>query len=132
MKTGSRRQFITTSALAGAGILAGNINTGKKTYIIHQVFFWLKDPSPANQQLLLQGVKSLKKISQVKKLYAGIPASTEKREVVDNSYHVSELLFFNSLEDQAAYQAHPLHQAFISQYSHLWEKVLVYDINEAG
>ncbi len=130
MKEGSRREFITSTALAGAAIFAGSMTEEKKAFIIHHVFFWLKDPTDANRQLLLQGIRGLKKISQVKKLYAGIPASTEKRDVVENSYHVSELLFFEDLEGQSAYQAHPLHQEFIKNYSHLWDKVLVYDVSE--
>ncbi|MGZ5287564.1 MAG: Dabb family protein, partial [Flavisolibacter sp.] len=98
MKAGNRRQFILTAAAAGAGILAGNMTGRNESLIIHHVFFWLKDPTPANQQLLLEGIAGLKKIKQVKKLYAGVPASTEKREVVENSYHVSELLFFADLK----------------------------------
>ena len=35
---------------------------------------------------------------------------------------------FDSLADQAAYQTHPVHQAFIARCGHLWERVLVYDI----
>ena len=31
-------------------------------------------------------------------------------------------------EDQDVYQNHPLHQAFIKEYGHLWKKVVVYDI----
>lgn len=70
------------------------------------------------------------KIPQVKMLHVAIPADTEKRDVVDNSYSVSELLFFDSLENQKIYQDHPLHQKFIQEHSMLWEKVVVYDSME--
>jgi len=63
-------------------------------------------------------------------LHVAVPAETEKRDVVDNSYSVSELLFFDSLEDQKIYQDHPLHQKFIQERSMLWDKVLVYDSME--
>ena len=97
--------------------------------IIHHVFFWLKEPdNTAHITGLKNGLQTLTAIPQVKQLLIGGPASTEKRPVVDNSYQVSELMYFNSLEDQAAYQAHPIHQAFVQACSHLWSNVLVYDM----
>jgi hypothetical protein len=48
-------------------------------------------------------LKTLGDIPQVKQLLIGQPASTEKREVVDNSYHVSELMYFESLAAQKEY-----------------------------
>jgi hypothetical protein len=79
---------------------------------------------------LIQGIKALGKIKQVKMLHVAVPAETEKRDVVDNSYSVSELLFFDSLQDQQIYQDHPLHQKFIQDHSMLWDKVVVYDSME--
>lgn len=97
--------------------------------IIHQVFFWLKDSSSTqDRDKLVAGVKTLAQISQVKALHVGIVAATEKRDVVDQSWSVSELMFFESLEDQAAYQGDPIHQEFIKNHSHLWDKVVVYDV----
>ena len=56
-----------------------------------------------------------------------MPASTEKRPVVDNSYSASELLMFDSVEDQNAYQIDPIHAKFVEDCSHLWSKVVVFD-----
>ena len=56
-----------------------------------------------------------------------MPASTEKRDVVDNSYSASELIFFDDVAGQDAYQVHPIHEKFVEQCSHLWQKVIVYD-----
>lgn len=125
-----RRRFISTTALAGAGIFTNTIpDMKKKTSIMHHVFFWLKNPSSKEDvNKLLAGVRTLRKIKTVRQLYVGVPASTEKRDVVDNSFHVSELMFFDSLEDQKAYQDDPLHKKFIEDCSHLWEKVVVYDV----
>ena len=67
----------------------------------------------------------------MKELRVGIVASTEKRDVVDNSWGVSELMFFEDLAGQATYQSHPIHLEFIKNYSHLWEKVIVYDAIDA-
>jgi len=31
------------------------------------------------------------------------------------------------LEEEEVYQKHPIHLKFVEDYSHLWEKVIVYD-----
>ncbi len=80
---------------------------------------------------LVAGVKTLAKIKAVKELHVGIVASTEKREVVDNSWGVSEIMFFDDLEGQASYQTDPIHVEFIKNCEHLWEKVIVYDAIQA-
>jgi hypothetical protein len=97
--------------------------------VIHHVFFWLKDPS-SNENLaqLIAGLQTLRKIKTVREVHIGTPASTEQRDVVDNTYHASELIFFDKLEDQESYQNDPIHQQFVSNCSHLWEKVVVYDV----
>ena len=81
--------------------------------------------------MLIEGIETLRAIPQVKTLHIGVPAPTEAREVVDHSWAVSESMTFDSLEDQAAYQPHPLHAAFIARCEHLWAKVVVYDIFDA-
>jgi len=96
--------------------------------VAHQVYFWLKNPaSKEDQAKLIEGIKTLSAIEQVRGIHIGVPASTEKRDVVDNSYAVSELLFFDNAADEHAYQIHPVHKAFVDNYSHLWSKVAVYD-----
>ncbi len=97
--------------------------------MVHHVFFWLKNPvSTADRDTLVEGLKTLAAIPEVQQLQIGLPAGTEQREVVDASWQVSELMYFNSLSDQAAYQTHPAHLAFVKNYSHLWSKVVVYDM----
>jgi hypothetical protein len=78
----------------------------------------------------VEGLKTLKKIETVLELHVGVLASTEKRDVVDTSWQVSELMFFKDLAGQATYQAHPVHVAFVKNYSHLWDRVVVYDAME--
>lgn len=97
--------------------------------VVHHVFFWLNNPdSEADKQQLIEGLNTLRAIDEVKELMIGTPASTLEREVVDNSFHVSELMIFESIEDQDAYQVHPIHAKFVEEYSHLWERVVVYDM----
>ncbi|BAV07401.1 Stress responsive A/B Barrel Domain [Filimonas lacunae] len=135
MKNASRRNFLITAAALTAGAAASAMplvtmkaNETAKYPVVHHVFFWLKNPSSTeDREKLIAGVKTLSKIETVRALRVGVVASTEKREVVDNSWAVSELIFFSDLEGQATYQTHPIHLEFIKNCSHLWEKVIVYD-----
>jgi Stress responsive A/B Barrel Domain len=128
----TRRKFLAAISFLSFGLFTKANAMQKKPQLAHHVFFWLKNPtSTADRDKLIQGIKSLGKIEQVRLLHVGVPADTEKRDVVDNSYSVSELLFFDNTKDQKTYQDHPLHQKFIQEHSMLWEKVLVYDIAEA-
>lgn len=132
MSTSNRRTFLGTAAALAVGTTAAaaipTSNMEKKYPIVHHVFFWLKNPnSQEDLDQLIAGVKTLSKIETVRDLRVGVVASTEKREVVDSSWSVSELIFFSDLAGQATYQDHPIHQEFIKKCSHLWEKVVVYD-----
>jgi hypothetical protein len=131
MQKQNRRKFLATAAALAAvpAIFGQPDQKNKKEPMIHHVFFWLKNPgSQTDRQQLIEGLKTLSAIKEVKKLLIGIPAATEQRGVVDNSYDVSELMHFDKLDDQSAYQVHPIHKAFVEKYSHLWEKVVVYDM----
>lgn len=134
MKPITRGAFLTTSATltAGAVALAMSLqSTGNNKQLVHHVFFWLKNPdSIEDRDKLVEGLRTLGKIESIRKLHIGVPASTEKREVVDNSWQVSEIMFFDNEAGQKIYQDHPLHQAFVKNYSHLWAKVIVYDAAE--
>lgn len=128
----TRRKFIGTAAALAAGTAASAatpFNRMEKNYpISHHVLFWLKNPdSKEDRDKLIAGLKKLIKIETIRELHVGVPAATEERGVVDNSWSVSELMFFSDLAGQKTYQDHPLHQAFIKECSPLWEKVIVYD-----
>src|SRR6476659_9091791 len=130
MKT--RRAFLTSVAIlsTGAVVSAKSFTTNKnmKQPLIHHALFWLKNPgSTEDRDKLAEGVKTLAGIKKIKQLYVGTVAATEKRDVVDQSWGVSEIMFFDNLDDQASYQSDEIHQNFIKNYSHLWEKVVVYD-----
>jgi hypothetical protein len=133
MKRSNRRAFIgKTAAATGAVLSAGPAMimapATERPPVVHHVFFWLKDPSStADRNSLVAGLKTLSGIPLIKELYVGVLAATEKRDVVDASWQVSELMFFNDLDGQANYQQHPLHLEFVKNCSHLWAKVVVYD-----
>lgn len=131
MENSSRRKFIKTATAATALPLAvKNIDSkpkAMKSIFVHHVFFWLKNPgSKADRDKLVEGLMTLTKIKHIKTWHIGVPAGTS-REVIDGSYAISWL---NTLKDQTAqdaYQVDPIHLAFVENYKHLWEKVVVYD-----
>ena len=128
-----RRTFIVAAAAAAAATAftsASGATAAVNNYpkLVHHVFFWLKNPnSKEDLAKLLAGLRTLAKIETVRGIHFGVPASTEKRDVVDNSFSASEILFFDDTAGQKTYQDHPIHQQFVSDCSHLWEKVVVYD-----
>ncbi|PWG78339.1 Dabb family protein [Pararcticibacter amylolyticus] len=133
MNRTSRRKFLVTSTSLAIGTTAlGSVPLSApapKHPVSHHVFFWLKNPgSKEDRDKLIDGLKTLSKIEAIKELRVGVVADTEKRDVIDDTWSVSELMFFDDLKAQASYQSHPLHLEFIKNCSHLWEKVLVYDV----
>ncbi len=131
MEKQTRRTFVASAVALGTSAAANampTMETKDKKQIVHHVFFWLKNPdSKADLAKLLEGLQTLRKIETIRKMNIGVPASTEKRDVVDSSYHASELMFFDDLAGQKVYQDHPIHQKFIADCSHLWDRVIVYD-----
>ena len=131
MNPTTRRTFLTSAVTLGAAAAASATTLGATHLpprLVHHVFFWLKNPdSKEDLAQLLAGIRGLARIETVRGIHVGVPASTEKREVVDNSYSASEILYFDDAAGQKIYQDHPLHQQFIAECSPLWGKVVVYD-----
>ncbi|MCW3463786.1 Dabb family protein [Chitinophaga nivalis] len=131
MKKTNRRKFIGTAAALCAATAAAAVPLPAITVnrtMVHHVFFWLRNPTAtADRDQLIAGLQTLGDIDTVKALHIGIVADTAPRDVVDNTWSVSELIFFDDVAGQATYQTHPIHLAFIEKYSHLWNKVVVYD-----
>jgi hypothetical protein len=124
----SRRTFIAATAAVAVVPNAGAAAVTTYPKLIHHVFFWLKNPqSQEDLAKLLAGLRMLTKIESVRGGHFGVPASTEKRDVVDNSYSASEVLFFDDTAGQKIYQDHEIHKKFVADCSHLWERVVVYD-----
>lgn len=138
MTQSNRRKFLTAAAALGAGTAVAGMpipsekaGAEKPKYLAHHVFFWLKNPdSTEDRDKLIEGLRTLAKIETIREIHIGVLASTEKRDVVDTSWQVSELMFFSDLAGQATYQTHQIHLDFVKNYSHLWTKVIVYDAME--
>ena len=127
----TRRSVIASAAVLASGVAASAAGAGSaipKRSLVHHALFWLKNPdSQADRARLIEGLQTLRQIDVIRALHIGVPASTEKRDVVDSSYHVSEVMFFDDVAAQNAYQVHPVHKKFVDDCSHLWRKVIVYD-----
>jgi hypothetical protein len=98
-----------------------------KNLFVHHVYFWLKNAnSKEDLDRLVAGLKKLSVAKTIKQFHIGKPAGT-KRDVIETSYAVSWLLFFDNKEDQDSYQTDPIHLKFVEECSSLWQKVVVYD-----
>ena len=128
-----RRKFLYTSALAAPTIFAVATlnNMPDKNIFVHHVYFWLKNPgNKADKDKLVEGLLKLSKVKTIKMFHIGQPAATN-REVIDRSYAISWLVLFNNKADQDSYQSDPIHLKFVEECASLWNKVLVYDSEDA-
>jgi hypothetical protein len=133
MNKTSRRKFISDTgmaAMAGTAIFALNQPLQEKEMkkiFIHHVYFWLKNAgNTTDRDKLIEGLTKLSKVKTIRVFHIGTPAATN-RDVIDSSYAASWCVFFDNDTDQASYQTDPIHLKFVEDYSHLWQKVIVYD-----
>lgn len=120
-----------SAAAQGASSMSKPLITDKSglTPIVHHVFFWLKNPdSKADRDALVAGLRTLAGVDAVRGIHIGVPADTAQRGVIDASYSVSEILMFDDVAGQNAYQVHPIHKKFVADCEHLWQRVVVYDV----
>ncbi|MDC1218045.1 Dabb family protein [Flavobacteriaceae bacterium] len=96
---------------------------------IHSVYFWLKNPN--KKEDITKFEVAIKKMIntnlQAISYHLGIPAASEERAVVDNSFDYFYMMIFPDLENHNTYQTDPTHLLFIEEASHLWERVVIYD-----
>jgi hypothetical protein len=99
---------------------------------IHHVYFWLHHPeNETDKKDLIEGLKKLSKVVVIRSFHIGEPAAT-RREVIDSSYSISWLLYFDNAADQDSYQTDPIHLKFVDECKHLWKKVTVYDTQDVS
>lgn len=108
-------------------IIEKEIDPNANPGLIHNVYFWLKeDISETEREQFLSAMRSLEDISTVKRMFIGVPAETENRDVVDNSFDYSLQLWFDDQAGQDAYQVDPIHLKVVA-LKDLWTKVQVKD-----
>ncbi len=96
--------------------------------LVHTVFFWFHDNVSEEQRSgFYEDLKKLREIEQILHGWIGVPAPTEARGVIDNTYDYSITFVFESVATEQEYQVHPMHKEFVEKNAHLWDKVVVYD-----
>ncbi|CAG4999280.1 hypothetical protein DYBT9275_02193 [Dyadobacter sp. CECT 9275] len=129
MKPTSRRKFLEKAGLATLVSVSPLEAEPEKTkeLFVHHVYFYLKNPNDAKDEAaLMEGLHKLAKVPTIQYVHIGKPAATS-RSVIVKDYSISWLCFFKNIIEEEIYQTHPIHLDFIKEYSHLWEKVVVYD-----
>lgn len=96
---------------------------------IHNVYFWLKNSLDTEAEASFEnGLNSLCHDPNAQSGHFGKPADTH-RDVVENSYSYSLVLFFEDLPAHDRYQtSSTVHNKFIEDHLSKWERVVVYDI----
>jgi len=127
-----RRKFIATTALGTSIVLLNNDVNARQIdqteEITHYVLFWLKkDLSDKDIKDFAGFFELLKKIPVVKSMKYGKSASTNQRDVVDNSFSYNLVATFKDITAINIYEKHPIHLDAIKKYSQFWEKVVVHD-----
>ena len=94
--------------------------------LVHTVFFWMKKNAPksAAKQTMKDALKYLK-TPTVKHLWAGLPAKTEARDVINATYDVGLTVTFDSVADHDAYQEDPEHLSWYQKPTQLAGVALV-------
>ena len=96
--------------------------------LVHNVFFSLrKDLSDSEIKDFETGLSSLKAISHADSVYIGSPAPVAERPVLDRDYDFCLTVLLKDVEAHNAYQADPIHQAFIGGNKEKWTQVRVFD-----
>lgn len=100
----------------------------KRMKLAHNVYFSLKDASPAAQERLVAACQRyLKNHQGVVFFAAGTLAQEFAREVNDRDFQVGLHVVFASKADHDRYQDHPEHLKFIEEQKANWAKVRVFD-----
>lgn len=124
----NRRKFMASLTALGFGAFISR-QIHAKTHanmIVHQVFFWLHDPAK-DLKTVMDGCRKIAQTKSVKDYKVGVPAGTQRREVVDHSFHISLTVYFDSIGDHDLYQTDPVHLQFVEDHKDKWSQVKVYD-----
>lgn len=96
--------------------------------LAHNVYFSLKDNSPAARQRLIAAcAKYLSKHPGTLFFSAGVLAEALKRDVNDRDFDVALHVIFTDQAAHDRYQAAPAHLQFIAENKDNWKKVRVFD-----
>jgi hypothetical protein len=107
---------------------AGGDAPASGTLLSHDVFFTLKDSSPAAKKKLVDACKKhLSNHSGTVFFSAGVLADDLKREVNDRDFDVALHIVFKDKASHDKYQDADAHHKFIEENKDNWKKVRVFD-----
>lgn len=96
---------------------------------IHTVYFWFKEGVTYGEiKAFAEASRSLANIEGVLKVYDGTPAATD-RPNLEKSYNYALVVLMKDLATHDAYQQDSTHLALLANYSAMFERVLVTDID---
>jgi len=95
--------------------------------LIHTVLFWLKeDVTQEKRAAFEEGLKSLKKVSSVRKLYYGTPLETSAK-AAEKPYDYALIVYFDNKEGHDIYSKDKTHLALIDAFKDTWKRVQVFN-----
>ena len=96
--------------------------------LVHTVFFYFKEGvSEEELEANKAAALGLGRIETVKQIFVGTQANVAIRPVSVTGWGFALTVIFDNAADHDVYQDHPIHLEFIKGFSHLWEKVRVFD-----
>lgn len=114
--------------LACKQVLNGAADEGKGAWLAHDVYFSLKDNSPAAKGKLVEACKKhLSKHPGEVFFAAGTLASELDRPVNDRDFDVALHIVFKDMASHDKYQVAGRHKRFIAENKDNWKKVRVFD-----
>ncbi len=63
----------------------------------------------------------------MEQVHVGTPAAVPDRPVVDQTFDVGLTVACTDVAAHNAYQADPIHRAFVAKFSSFWTRVQIYD-----
>ena len=101
--------------------------------LAHNVYFTLKDGSPAAKRKLVEASKKyLAPIPGIVFFACGQLVEDLSRPVNDREFHVALHVVFRDRKSHDEYQSAPLHNQFIDECRPNWAKVRVFDSTVEG
>jgi hypothetical protein len=99
--------------------------------LVHSVYFWLKPGlTPAGRRRFRAELGRLAGIREVARIYIGPPAKLKERPVTERGFDFALTIVFRDAAAHDAYQADPIHDAFVKATKASWARVRVFDSEE--
>jgi len=123
---------LSLSALVGCHMQHDMHKKGQKCkrgqMLSHDVYFMLKDASPAKQKELVDACyRALSDMPGIVSFAAGSRAEQYKGGVHDLDFHVGLHIVFKNTKYYDEYEKAPKHLKLIDEYKHNWKKARVFD-----